>query len=242
MHIAFCDDEPLTIYETIQQLVDRLAVYGIAADIKTYTNPAALIADIVDNNISYDMYFLDIEMPEASGISIAQQIRRIHPRAIILFLSAYVDFGDKICRVHADAYLYKQGRTEDAVLDIDCAIRKYLQRISTYTFSISGSEEKTVFTEDIVYMETLKRRINVHMTDGTSFKINSRYTLAYFEGLDDFREFYRISRSSFINCRNIKTVRFCIQMITGKTFYPGRNVANQVHQRFLMSLREDDFM
>lgn len=242
MLIAFCDDEPFTVDKTIQVLKEQLKAFSLTAVIKIYNNSTQMISDIIDNGINYDMYFLDIEMPKINGIDLAREIRQINPHAIILFLSSYNHFGNKVCRMSANAYLYKFDSTDMHKIDIDRAIRKYLQLISTYDFPISRTEKRTVLINDIVYIESIKRQVIVHMIDRTSFNVSNKYSLSYFEEQDEFSGFFRISRSELINFRNIKVVKNYIKMCTGEVFYPKKEVIKQIHDRFFIIVKDNIFL
>lgn len=241
MLVAFCDDMPDTVQYTINILKEQVEIYGLTTDIKIYEEPASMLVDIMDKDISYDMYFLDIEMPTVDGIDLAAKIRQVNPRAIILFLSCYTCYGDRVCRTHADAYMYKAGDADTKREDIGCAIRKYIRRTSTYTFPISRDEERTVFVSDIVYIESLKRQIIVHMKNNTSFHASDKYSLSYFEEQDEFKDFFRISRSILIGCHNIETIRDKIFMCTGEVFKPRQSVMSKLKSKLLYLLRDSAF-
>lgn len=241
MLIAFCDDEPFTVDKTIQVLNERLKAFSLTAVIKIYNNSTQMISDIIDNEINYDMYFLDIEMPKINGIDLAKEIRQINPHAIILFLSSYNYFGNKVCRMSANAYMYKFDNTDMHKIDIDRAIRKYIQLISTYDFPISRTEKRTVLINDIVYIESIKRQVIVHMIDRTSFNVSNRYSLSYFEEQDEFRNFFRVSRSELINFRNIKNLEKQIKMCTGEVFHPKKEAIRQIYDNFFTILKNDTF-
>ena len=59
--------------------------------------------------ILFDLYILDVRLPDGTGVELCQKLRELHPRTPILYYSAYGDEADhesalKIC---GDAYLKK---------------------------------------------------------------------------------------------------------------------------------------
>jgi DNA-binding response OmpR family regulator len=59
--------------------------------------------------INFDLYILDVRLPDGSGVDLCQKLRALHPTIPILYYSAYGDEAEheaalKIC---GDAYLKK---------------------------------------------------------------------------------------------------------------------------------------
>lgn len=70
IRLAVCDDE-----QAVLDRVERfLAVYQEKAErcfsVFTFRSPSALLANIADGD-DYDVYVLDIEMPELDGLTLA---------------------------------------------------------------------------------------------------------------------------------------------------------------------------
>lgn len=55
-----------------------------------------------------DLAFLDVEMPEMSGIILGKKLRKIRPDIIVIYISGYEKYlSDAILDVKADYYLLK---------------------------------------------------------------------------------------------------------------------------------------
>ena len=59
-----------------------------------------------------DLAILDIHMPQMDGISLAAQIRQLHPHIAILFLTAYKKYAFDAYAVHPTGYLLKPASLE----------------------------------------------------------------------------------------------------------------------------------
>ena len=55
----------------------------------------------------WDVFFLDIEMPAMNGIELAQEIRLIHKKATIVFVTGYDEYLFASYKVHAFDYIEK---------------------------------------------------------------------------------------------------------------------------------------
>ena len=60
-------------------------------------------------DIAFDLYILDVRLPDGTGVELAKELREMHPGIPILYYSAY---GDEMEVTHAlgkcgDAYLKK---------------------------------------------------------------------------------------------------------------------------------------
>ena len=95
------DDEPMA-REILQAHLQKIAFINIAGTCKNAVEAYNLL-----NTQSVDLIFLDINMPEISGLSLAKSI---HPDVKIIFTTAYreyaVDGFDLEARLPAQAYFF----------------------------------------------------------------------------------------------------------------------------------------
>jgi DNA-binding response OmpR family regulator len=59
--------------------------------------------------IAFDLFILDIRLPDGTGVELAQELREMHPGVPILYYSAYGDAADveRSLSICGDAYLKK---------------------------------------------------------------------------------------------------------------------------------------
>ena len=55
----------------------------------------------------YEVYFLDIDIGDMSGIAVAEEIRKVDVQAVIVFVTNYGDFHQRAFTVHAFEYVVK---------------------------------------------------------------------------------------------------------------------------------------
>ena len=99
LKIAVCDDEKIICEDIQKKLINIKSDYLI--DSFNTSN------DILLNALKYDIIFLDIEMPEIDGLSIAKELRQRSYKGYIVFLSSHTEFVMEAFKVKAFRFLEK---------------------------------------------------------------------------------------------------------------------------------------
>ncbi|WAA09979.1 response regulator [Fervidibacillus albus] len=101
MRIILVDDETLALYHMEKLLND----IGNISIVGKFSNPF----DGLDATIREqpDVVFLDINMPELSGIEFAERIQSVYPKIIIVFVTAYDEYAVKAFEMNAIDYVVK---------------------------------------------------------------------------------------------------------------------------------------
>lgn len=76
--------------------------------------------------MDFDLYLLDVRLPDGTGVELCQKLRELHPNVPVLYYSAYGEESEhqKAIATCGDAYLRKPV----AIADIENAIGKLLAR------------------------------------------------------------------------------------------------------------------
>ena len=106
-NIAICDDEQ----NASTHLVELLRVLEVQHDYGfsiTVYNSSKQLLDTYQTPHKYDILFLDVEMPELSGLELARIIRNLPDSAVkIIFTSNYPQYMQDSFNVSAFQYLQK---------------------------------------------------------------------------------------------------------------------------------------
>lgn len=104
IQIAICDDED----ETLTKIAELVFKYGtqnkVDISIDTY-NRAKDLEKELDSQRKYQIYILDMLMPQMSGIEIGQRIRSQDRQASIICLTSSKDFAYQAFGIYAQRYL-----------------------------------------------------------------------------------------------------------------------------------------
>ena len=127
IHILLCDDD--TVF--LQKLEDAVTQQSLPKDASVTVTKSFHPASLSDGQLlQYQIMFLDIDMPERSGMDIARRVRELHLDTIIIFVTNYPQFSLEGYEVRAFRYLLKQemerklpGYLHDALTELH-AVRK----------------------------------------------------------------------------------------------------------------------
>lgn len=194
------DDEPLAILliENHISKIDGLEVVATANN--------ALEAFEIINTQSIDLMFLDIKMPNITGLDFLRTLKN-PPKTIVT--TAYRDFAIEGFELEVSDYLLKPIIFERFFKSMERFLREnksnltpqIKQQKKDHIIIKSGTKNHKVFTEEILYIESLKDYIKIHIQDGGN--IISKFKISDIENklLND--QFIRIHRSYIINTEKI---------------------------------------
>lgn len=102
MKILLVDDEELQLLRLKNEVKK---VFPPETEILFYNNPAKALKE--NKETKFDIAFLDIEMPEMSGIQLAKELKKINPLVNIIFVTAYNEYALDAYKLHASGYITK---------------------------------------------------------------------------------------------------------------------------------------
>ena len=107
MRIAICDDNKMDLQYVTIVVEEFFNKKNITPKIDKFVNPRLLLNKLTeDENLLYDLFILDVVMPQ-NGIIVAQKINKLFPNAVIIFQSTSRDFAADAFRVRALDYFLK---------------------------------------------------------------------------------------------------------------------------------------
>ena len=122
-HVAICDDEVVFI-DKISELLQQYAKREkLIFQFHTFTDPSSLQDEITDGSV-FDIYLLDVEMPDTDGFSLAKQIKSTQPLAPVLFLTSHIEMSREGYKVDALRYVSKLSLEEELTEALDAALEE----------------------------------------------------------------------------------------------------------------------
>ncbi|MCR4582317.1 MAG: LytTR family DNA-binding domain-containing protein [Prevotella sp.] len=227
---SIIDDEPLAaqLLESYVRKTPYLQLMG------SYNSAITAMRDLRDHPVQ--LLFLDIQMPELSGIEFA----KILPKDTkIIFTTAFSQYAIEGYKVGALDYLLKPISYEDFLRSTDKALDYFsiLQKQETYRmdrfmFVKSDYKLQRVCLDDILYIEGLKDYVRMYLKNGD--RIMSLMSMKKIEEYLPRPEFLRVHRSYIVHMPEIRTVdRFRIAF--GETMLPISDNYKEEVQQYLES-------
>jgi len=135
MRAILVDDEPIMLGSFLRSSagIEDLTVIGSFE----YPEDALEFAE----THSFEVAFLDVEMPEMSGIELAQRLRAMKPHLCVVFISAYEKYIRESNRLGADDYIVKPYTDETLELmmkRLRLLCRRQEKELFIRTFGVFG--------------------------------------------------------------------------------------------------------
>lgn len=142
------------------------------------------------------LIFLDISMPEVSGIELASRLRAENIDSHIIFTTAYDEYALDAFEVSASDYLLKPIRSER----LKTAIRKIMPKPENRSITVKdGKASLKIALDSIIYLHSDMKYTEIHLAEKTYLSSES---LKVFEETYP-NEFMRIHRSTLINRQSL---------------------------------------
>ena len=205
------DDEPLAAqliasYASRTPSLELIGVYSSAQD---------AFSEIASGRI--DLVFLDIQMPQLSGMEFA---RLIPPSTMVIFTTAFANYAIEGYKVNSVGYLLKPVSYEDFIAAVNRAVQHasdasaHHPAVGRQPQDIGQSDHLIVKTEyrlrqiakrDILFIEGLKDYVKIFV-EGESRAVMSLLSLKALERSLPSDDFMRVHRSFIVNLKKINTI------------------------------------
>lgn len=207
LRIALCDDEPAYI-DSLNNLLIRYSFdHDIDLSIDAYHDGEQLL-NVCEHSRTYNVLFMDIEMPQRNGIEIVSDIRSIDRNLITVFVSNYPEYMYDSFSVHPYQFIQKPVTAEslektmnDIIADTSVIEDPFITVTDNYGNMVSIS------TDEIYYIEATDARNRDLVIYLNGSEIYTRGTLAQFENLLPGDLFVRPSRTTLINLSHILLIK-----------------------------------
>jgi len=221
------DDEPLAL-RLVTDYISKTPFLDLAG---SFDNPLDAVEFLTNHSV--DVIFVDIQMPDLTGIEFARSLENA-PK--IIFTTAYEKYALEGFKLNAIDYLLKPFSYEEflkAALkarkqsELEASALPSIEANNQFLFLKSEYKIRRINFNDILYIEGLKDYIKVYTTgeDKPVLSLNSMKSLE--QKLPETR-FMRVHRSFIVNLDRIDTIERS-RIIFGKTYIP---VSDQYKDKF----------
>lgn len=227
------DDEPLAlkIIENYIQKIDNLELVASVRD--------AIEAFNILQKEKVDLMFLDIQMPQITGLDFAKNLSH-SPK--IIFTTAHREYAVESYELEAIDYLLKPISFErfmkaifkvNMLLMDDSASETLKQEVekspeTAYIYLKADNKTFKIQPNDILFIESFKDYVEVHLHSAE--KLTCYQAISHFEGTLSCPPFLRIHRSFLVNINQIQSFNASYIQIKDFDLPIGRTYKNKVSE------------
>ncbi len=237
LNCLIVEDEPLAakVIENYLSKIDMLRLSGVCYN--------AIDAFNVLNKKKIDLIFLDIKMPQITGLEFLKTLKS-PPK--VIFTTAYREYALDGYELDIVDYLLKPisferflkainkvlNQNETKVIEKNAPLSFIDTPLKQYIYVKSDKKNIKVYFKNILYIEGLKDYINIVTNEG---KIISYLSLAYMENELPSEKFVRIHRSYIVSLDRIKAYSATSIELPGKILTIGR-----YYKKHVLSVLDQD--
>ena len=196
---AICDDSAADA-EFVEQLLQEWAAQRTIEVQYSVFDTADKFLFCYEEDKSFDLLLLDVEMPGTDGVTLAKTVRKDNEAVQIVFITGYSDYIAEGYDVAALHYLMKPVRREKLFAVLDRAWERHCRNARCLNLELSGELVRLPLYE-VRYLDVHQNYVTVHAKADYTVK----RTLAEFEAQLD-ESFFRVGRGMILNLKQIRRV------------------------------------
>ena len=223
------DDEPLALQQMRSYIEKTSFLNGLAF----CSNAQDALEEIHTNSV--DLLFVDINMPELTGMDL---VKTLSPEKMVVFTTAYSEYALEGFQVNAVDYLLKPISYPDFLKSANKAKALFDLKLQQETLT----EEDGIFVradyrsirirfDNICYIEGMREYVRIHLTEG-----NPVMTLLSMKALEEklpSHQFMRVHRSFIVNLNKVNIVEQNHIVFNARTSIPIGGLYKDTFQQYI---------
>ncbi len=212
MKILICDDEMKYVHDLEAHVHEYMCNRFIAHEIVTATSAGQIMGE----DLRFDLAFLDIQMGETDGITLAKELQKHNSKITIFFVTNFDEYQDDAMDLRAFRFFSKPFNVARLYSGLDKAM-EYIDRAYVDIFLYGDNAQQRILIDDILYITRENRKIVVKTTK-QSFTIR--------QGFEELCEkmpplfFYQVHKSFVVNLHYVKQYAYSELFLTDGTRIP----------------------
>ncbi len=206
IRIALCDDDKNDMLLLHREIVNWYQENNIAQSISVSEfSDSSYLAREIKAGSSFDIFFLDVEMPKLDGIRLAELIHNSLPAAIIIFSTSHSELAPEGYRSRALRYIPKMKFDSRLSEALEAAQKEYALLETGCLIVPHYSDALKVLYREIIYVRHVLRSTQIVTAHQGIIKDNRGLKEIY--GLINDERFIFIERSTFVNLDYVREIR-----------------------------------
>lgn len=165
--LALCEDNEFQ-REMMQELLEDYSGRNNTVSVEIFGSGRELL-DHVKQNGGFDIYILDVVMPDMNGMEVASTLRLMKDEGKIIFTTASLEYAVASYDVKAYYYMVKPVDPNKLFRILDGAVAELKPKENTTVIRMKNGDV-SLRLRDIMYVEVVDRALVVHLADGRTCK------------------------------------------------------------------------
>lgn len=159
------------------------------------------LLDILKRQKNFEIYLFDVEMPLMDGLSLAEKVYSLHPKARVILLTAYDRFALQGIRLGVYYYILKDNYEAELARVLERICREEEENREEYYFILTEMSGYKVLINHILYLTKEKKYTVFRCLDGVMYRERDSLGNVY-RRLPQER-FVTINRGMIVNMKHI---------------------------------------
>ena len=194
MRIAVCDDDK----KIREDIAGKVSTCIPEAEVELFAGGGELVQEL--QNASFHIVLLDIDMPEISGLDVAEMIQNTVPKPLIVFVTSHDELVYDSLRFHPFGFVRKTHLDEELDLVLKDAVADINAREKSISVHIAQGDVRLKL-KDILYFESDGNYIKV-ITGDQEYRF--RDTMQTLESTLQYDGFIRVHKGFLVNAEAVK--------------------------------------
>ena len=237
-NVAICDDEKAALTLLGPSVRGALRNRNVDAAIDLFMRPRELLERM--KTVSYDLIFLDIEMPGMTGLELAQQLRRDGNLVDIIYISNREDLVFEALRTNPRGFIRKTRLIQDVSGVIDTYMSTRQENSQPHILIVKDREQVTYISLDkLKYIEG-SGKTQMACIVGQNEPTELHKTMQELEEELTPQGFLRIHKGYLLNYRFIRRIGDNeISLTSGETLPVSRRKYQEIRDAYMELMQND---
>lgn len=212
MKILICDDEIQYVDKLKKHIEEYMKCRCINYEIDTESDPR----NIISKGSVYQLAFLDIQMNEIDGISLAKKLKERNGKTVIFFITSFKNYQDEAMDLRAFRFFEKPLDPIRLNSGLDKAM-EYIDESYVDFYLYANNEHKQILTDEVIYVERINRQVTLVTTHGN---YTTRESFEEWCNILQNSFFYRVHKSYIVNLHYVSSYRYTELIVQNKLRIP----------------------
>lgn len=200
INVAICDDNVLVVNQVTAFLKEYSQTNKYPFEIFCFTGSN----EMLKSGRTFDMAYIDVEMPQVNGLKLTKKLKSINPNIIIFIITSHQGYLDDAMGLNVFRFLSKPIDKQRFLKNTSAAVNLY--KNNTHNIIIDGPDNSiNVFTNDIIYITIADKKVRI-ITKNEEYLSGKSFN-TWKENLTRFPCFAQPHYSYIVNMNYIKSIR-----------------------------------